>query len=148
MTWELQRNVDVIVLIKSDHLFKERVFLPQAQFMLSSFPSELVLLNGVTTFSTDEWICPEKKGWWGEVVCSAITKFEAVAGSFACPERPLLYTERQLDIEACLALLELRKIITILYLLNIYCFHTGFCIYYSLCSPVGQVLLLRSRGGM
>lgn len=53
VTWELQRNVDGVVPTKSDHLFQGRTFLPQAQFVLSSFPSQLLLLNFVTAFRTE-----------------------------------------------------------------------------------------------
>lgn len=68
VTW-LQRDVGMIIPIKSDHLFRKELFCLTTQFILSSFPSELLLLNIGRIFDTDGEMCAEEKGWWREVAC-------------------------------------------------------------------------------
>lgn len=45
MTWELQRHVDVIIPIKSDHLFKKRTFLSPSPICAALISSRIVALE-------------------------------------------------------------------------------------------------------
>lgn len=45
VTWELQRNVDVIIPIKIDHLFKETTFLSHSPIYAALFSFRLLPVN-------------------------------------------------------------------------------------------------------
>lgn len=135
VTWELQRNADVIIAIKSDHLFKKQNF--SVSQPSSHCPHFLQ--------SSRSWTCLHRSVPMGRCVggerlvvwgCVLSYHWTLVLYRWLLALREPLLTQRWLDFEACPVFLKLRKTITILYLLYIYCFHMCFCVCCLLYNPV------------